>query len=147
MKKTIIAIGSLKNRPEQQLFNTFYQRLNPAPLIREILPKASSTIEEEALLILNFLKEGDYVIALDEKGKQLSTRDFAMHLDRLQREVRQCVFIIGGADGLDSKIKQRAQFCLSLSLMTWPHLMVRALLAEQLYRCQQISNNHPYHRN
>jgi 23S rRNA (pseudouridine1915-N3)-methyltransferase len=146
MKKIITAVGSLKNRPEQQLFDTFYQRLSPAPIIHEILPKASSTAEQEGQLILNFLKEDDYVIVLDEKGKQLSTREFAAHLDRLQGEVRQCVFVIGGSAGLDHKIKQRARFSLSLSLMTWPHLLARALLIEQLYRCQQISNKHPYHR-
>lgn len=146
MKKTIISIGSLKNRPEQQLFNTFYQRLNPSPIIHEIIPKSSATIEQEGLLILNHLRSDDYVIILDEKGKQLTTRDFAAYLNKLQTEVKQCVFIIGGASGLDAKVKQRAQYSLSLSLMTWPHFMVRALLVEQLYRCQQITNNHPYHR-
>ncbi len=146
MKKVIVAVGSLKNRPEKNLFDTFNQRLNPPPILHEIPTKVNSTFTQEAESILAYLKPDDYIIALDEGGNTLSTRQFADLLNQLEKSVRRCVFVIGGADGLDTSVKQRAQFCLSLGRMTWSHLLARSLLIEQLYRCQQIACGHPYHR-
>lgn len=146
MKKVIIAIGSLKNRPEKALFDSLYKRLTSAPLIHEIVPKLQATTEQEADLTMALVKPDDYVIILDEKGKHFTTHEFKDYLNQLEGGNRRCIFIIGGADGLHEKVKQRANFCLAFGAMTWPHLLVRVLLIEQLYRCQQIESGHPYHR-
>ncbi len=145
MKKVILAVGTLKNRPEKSLFDTFYQRLMPPPLLCEIVPKTSSMALETASL-LAYLKPDDYIVALDEKGKIVSTKEFHDLLNEWEKQVKRCVFILGGADGLDPILKKRAHFVLSLGKMTWSHLLARALFVEQLYRCQQITLGHPYHR-
>ena len=146
MKKAVIAIGSLKNRPEKALLEAFYKRLTPAPLMHEIVPKAQTTSAQEGDLIINLLKPDDHVIILDEKGEVLTTHGFKTYLNQLEGYNRRCVFVIGGADGLHDKVKQRSNFSIAFGAMTWPHLLVRVLLIEQLYRCQQIESGHPYHR-
>ena len=101
----------------------------------------------EAELILGALPDGAHLVALDEKGAAWSSRDFA---DRLARwrdtAVGILAFAIGGADGLGQAVIDRADSVVSLGAMTWPHLLVRTLLLEQLYRAQQILSGHPYHR-
>jgi 23S rRNA (pseudouridine1915-N3)-methyltransferase len=87
-----------------------------------------------------------YLIALDERGSQWTTRQLADHMRQWQTRHREVVFIIGGADGLHPDIKQRAHQLLQLSALTLPHGLVRILLAEQLYRGVTLLNNHPYHR-
>jgi 23S rRNA (pseudouridine1915-N3)-methyltransferase len=101
----------------------------------------------EAELILEALPPGATLVALDERGAAWSSREFA---DRLaawrDRGVPDLAFAIGGAEGLGPAILDRAQTILSLGAMTWPHLFVRGMLLEQLYRAQQILARHPYHR-
>ena len=81
------------------------------------------------------------------RGEGLSSEALAARLRRLQDGgTRTLAFVIGGAEGLSDAVLQRAQFRLSLGAMTWPHLLVRAMLAEQLYRAVSVINNHPYHR-
>ncbi len=88
-----------------------------------------------------------YVIALDERGKSLSSPDFARKIQDLMDQGRPCIqFIIGGADGLNDDIRKRADTLLSFGVQTWPHMMVRAMLMEQIYRARQIIAGHPYHR-
>ena len=87
------------------------------------------------------------VIALDERGKNLTSADLARKLGQWRDEGRADVaFLIGGADGHGPGVKERADLVLSLGAMTWPHMLVRALLAEQLFRAQCILEGHPYHR-
>ena len=101
----------------------------------------------EAELILAALPAGARLVALDERGQSWSSRELA---DRLaawrDRGVAALAFAIGGADGLGQAVVERADAVLSLGAMTWPHLLVRSLLLEQLYRAQQILAGHPYHR-
>lgn len=101
----------------------------------------------EAELILAALPAGARLVALDERGQPWSSRELA---DRLaawrDRGVATLAFAIGGADGLGPAVVERADAVLSLGAMTWPHLLVRSLLLEQLYRAQQILAGHPYHR-
>lgn len=88
----------------------------------------------------------DYVIALDEKGSVLTSRDFARRLAGLRDDgVKETAFLIGDADGLSPAVRQRADLTLSFGAMTWPHLMARVMLAEQIYRALCILNGHPYH--
>ena len=101
---------------------------------------------EEADRILAAIPDGARVLALDERGANWTTMKLADNMKDWQIDGRETVFIIGGTDGLDPRIKQRADQLLQLSAMTMPHGMVRVLLAEQLYRAVSIINNHPYHR-
>lgn len=146
MKYRLLALGTLKASPEKQLFDHYLGRLTLDFSVQELISKKHHTKEEEGALILSQLSSKDYVIALDEKGKDLSTRSFFELLDNQANQTKVCTFIIGGADGLSETVKKRCQMLISFGKMTWPHMLVRSLLVEQLYRCQQIKNNHPYHR-
>jgi 23S rRNA (pseudouridine1915-N3)-methyltransferase len=83
---------------------------------------------------------------LDEKGKQLSSQEFAQKLKYWSEHLKHISFIIGGADGIHEDIIHKANFIWSLSRSTFPHTFVRVLIAEQLYRAHSILGNHPYHR-
>jgi 23S rRNA (pseudouridine1915-N3)-methyltransferase len=101
----------------------------------------------EAELILAAVPTGARLVALDEKGAAWSSRELAERLARWRDQgVATLAIAIGGADGLGQAVIERADAMLSLGAMTWPHLLVRCLLLEQLYRAQQILAGHPYHR-
>ena len=155
MKLRILAVGRMKTGPEQALYEHYARRVKPAIELKEVEEKrplaAAELKAREAELLLSALEDGKpdrkVVIALDEKGKSLTSRDFAARLQRFEDEgTAEVAFLIGGADGHGGVVLQRADLTLSLGAMTWPHLMVRAMLAEQLYRAQQIRAGHPYHR-
>lgn len=116
------------------------------------VPKQSGMLSEidlrkkESAMILEWLSKDDYLVLLDEKGKQLSSPGLANFIQqRANESVRQLVFLIGGAYGVDPAIYQRAQFVWSLSELVFPHQLVRLLLAEQLYRAATILKNEKYH--
>jgi 23S rRNA (pseudouridine1915-N3)-methyltransferase len=123
----------------------------PPPAIIELderrkLPPAQLKARE-AELILGSLPEGAHLVALDEHGAAWSSRELAERVARWRDQgVDSLAFAIGGADGLATSLVERAGAVLSLGKMTWPHLLVRSLLLEQLYRAQQILAGHPYHR-
>lgn len=101
---------------------------------------------QEAAQIKKYLKPTDFTVALDEKGTSLSTIALASKLEHWQTLSSQINFIIGGPDGLDKGLTDQAQFCWSLSDLTFPHPLVRVILVEQLYRAISVIKNHPYHR-
>ena len=151
MKYQILSIGKAKSGPQTALF-TFYQtRLNPAIELLEFDLKATIPDHlrkaKEAEVLLAHIPDYSFVIALDEKGKSLSSEQFATKLQELKLNSYKAVcFIIGGADGLDALITKRADLVLCLGQMTWPHMLVRGLIAEQIYRAEAILSGHPYHR-
>ena len=100
--------------------------------------------EGEALLAA--VPQGHRVVALDERGKQWSTQELAASLENWMREEHGVCFLVGGPDGLPKMCRERAHNVWSLGRLTLPHPMVRAILAEQLYRAWTITRNHPYHR-
>ena len=103
--------------------------------------------DTEADLIESQIGSGDFVIALDERGTDLSSRDLATRMGRLRDEGRGTVsVIVGGADGLAERLRQRADMLLAFGRATWPHMLVRVMLMEQLYRASSILGGHPYHR-
>jgi 23S rRNA (pseudouridine1915-N3)-methyltransferase len=119
--------------------------------VEEKRPLSSAELKaREAELLLAALEESKgkrAVVVLDERGKQLGSRDFAVRLQRFEDDgTGEIAFLIGGADGHGQAVLDRADLKLSLGTMTWPHMMVRAMLAEQLYRAQAILAGHPYHR-
>lgn len=145
----ILAIGRLRPGPEADLFATHAARLRPPPLVTELPEGRGSPAEirrREAASLLGALPEGALAVALDLGGQAWSTEAFAAALTRWQEAGRAPCFLIGGAEGLDPAILARADLRLSLGPMTWPHLLVRGLLAEQLFRAQAIRSGHPYHR-
>lgn len=149
MKIRVIAVGKLKASSFGDLCQEYLKRLNWNVTVREIdAPKASSAAVE-APLILKQIPEGALVIALDERGESFTSPDFARKLTQWQGQAAaggEIVFLIGGADGFDKTVRDRAKFLLSFGKQTWPHMMVRVMLLEQIYRAQQIIAGHPYHR-
>ena len=100
----------------------------------------------EADRILAAIPSDSVKVALDERGKTITTAELAGRLEDWMSHGRDVCFLIGGADGLDDAVSDRADLALSLSRMTMPHALVRVVLAEQLYRAISIIRNHPYHR-
>ncbi len=151
MRITIAAVGRIKAGPERALQDHYAARLNwPLGLCeveeRKRLPPGRLK-QREGELLCAACPGAAVVVALDEGGRQLTSVQFAERLRLWQDEgVKDLAFIIGGADGLDEGVRKRADLVLSLGAMTWPHLMVRPMLLEQLYRAQQILAGHPYHR-
>lgn len=146
MKINIYAIGHLKSGPEKDLCDKYFKRLKVPIKIIELNPKGLSTPEKDAALLQPFLHDTKY-ICLDEKGTQLTSQSFADLLKGFQLEsTKELAFVIGGADGIAPDILKKAHSSLSFGNVTWPHMLVRALLIEQLYRAQQIISGHPYHR-
>jgi 23S rRNA (pseudouridine1915-N3)-methyltransferase len=144
-------IGRLRSGPFKELQALYASRIVPSPAIVELevrqrLP-AAALKQREAELILAAMPSGAVLVALDQRGEPWSSRDFA---DRLglwrDRGVAELAFAVGGAEGHGDTVLARAQAVLSLGQMTWPHLLARAMLLEQLYRAQQILAGHPYHR-
>tara|TARA_B100000965_G_C19350800_1_gene651709 strand:+ start:37 stop:507 length:471 start_codon:yes stop_codon:yes gene_type:complete len=151
MRITIIAVGRRRQGPEQDLFEQYKGRL-PWPLdlklVEEKKPLSGDALKmREAELLTAALPDGATVVAMDERGKSLASPDFADRLGAWRDDgVRDLVFLIGGAVGLAEEMRKRADMVLSLGKQTWPHQLVPALLAEQLYRGHAILTGHPYHR-
>lgn len=144
MKYLLIAVSDMRSGAEKDLFDQYQKRLTRSLSVIEL--KQRNCPRGEAADILKHINVDDWVCALDERGGSISSREFSGKINNAEQNFKRLVFIIGGADGLDDSVRQRADFCLSFGKLTWPHLLVRGMLAEQLYRCQQISVNHPYHR-
>jgi 23S rRNA (pseudouridine1915-N3)-methyltransferase len=107
---------------------------------------AARAVAAEGARLLGLLRPAEHVVALDERGQELSTRELAAWLKGRQQAGEDLAFLIGGADGLAPQVLARSQLRWSLSRLTLPHALARVLLAEQLYRAHSILTNHPYHR-
>lgn len=103
-------------------------------------------IETEARKLMTALRPEEWVVALDERGTQMSTRELADWLDGRMRDGRDLAFLIGGPDGFAAEVLERGDMVLSLSRLTLPHALARVVLAEQIYRAVSILSHHPYHR-
>lgn len=151
MKIKIVCVGTLKSGPEFDLVKEYLKRFHWQAEIIEIPTKKGLGTEglkiHEAKLILAHVAPNIPLIALDERGTSPTSPQFAKLFSDFQLQgCSQIVICIGGADGLDASIRQRANHLISFGKMTWPHMLVRVLLVEQLYRAQQILAGHPYHR-
>jgi 23S rRNA (pseudouridine1915-N3)-methyltransferase len=157
MRIIVAAVGRARAAPEQALFEDYARRLvkgGPAGLTLELAEveerrkiAGEALRKAEAELLLARIPKDSTLVALDGRGKALGSEAFANQLARWRDEgIGDLAFVIGGADGLDPAVLRRARFVLSLGSMTWPHLLVRAMLAEQIYRAQSILLGHPYHR-
>jgi 23S rRNA (pseudouridine1915-N3)-methyltransferase len=123
-----------------------YQKRLPKKFALEWAHPKPETVEGEGAAILKLLKEGDYVVLLDERGKDIDTPALAAMLDgQLQSGTKRLVFIIGGAFGVSDAVKKQAKQTIKLSSLVFPHMLVRLILTEQLYRATSILDGGKYH--
>ncbi len=151
MRLLILAVGRLKSGPLAELQAHYAERIAWPLAIRELEERRAVPAAErktrEGRLLLDALPEAAVLVALDQRGRQLASPAFAERLARWRDDgAATLAFAIGGADGLAERVLEKAAFILSLGAMTWPHLLARGMLLEQLYRAQQILAGHPYHR-
>jgi 23S rRNA (pseudouridine1915-N3)-methyltransferase len=145
----LLAVGRMKPGPEAALFAQHNARLRPPLAVKEV-PEARGSAAEirrrEGAALLAALPEGALAVAMDLGGATPDSEELAALSARWDESGRPLAFLIGGAEGLDPAVLARAEHRLSLGRLTWPHFLVRGLLAEQLYRAQAIRAGHPYHR-
>jgi 23S rRNA (pseudouridine1915-N3)-methyltransferase len=159
MRLIVCAVGRLKEGPERALFEKYRDRLAPLAKRLGLAPVAWHEIdesragdaarrrEEEGSAILKRVREAEFVSALDEKGKQLTSDAFARVLaEARDRGAKAAGLAIGGPDGLSDAVRAAAHLKLSLGALTLPHGLARIVLSEQLYRAATILTGHPYHR-
>ncbi len=148
MKIRIIAVGRQKSSPTLDLCDEYLKRMKWSVSIKEIDAPKGSTSAQEAPLINKALPPSAFIVALDERGETLTSPEFASKLSKWYNQApgNEIIFLIGGADGFDIEIRKKANFLMSFGKQTWPHMLVRVMLLEQIYRAQQIIAGHPYHR-
>lgn len=151
MRIVIAAVGRLRRGPVHDLIALYEKRIVWPLEIREVQEKRQSPpgglMAAEAALLLQALPESGPVVVLDERGDDLSSHAFAALLSEWRDAGEPaCGFAIGGANGLHESIRARASRVVRFGRQTWPHMLARAMLVEQIYRAQQILAGHPYHR-
>lgn len=159
MRIEIAAIGKMRGGPEAALVADYLDRargfgrrigISDVALSELDAPKALSgeaLKKREGELLLKSVSDGAVLIALDERGENLSSEKFASLIGRLRDDgAAAAAFLIGGADGHGGETRAQAARLISFGAATWPHMLVRAMLAEQLYRAMTILSGHPYHR-
>ena len=156
MRVHVCAVGRIRaDQPERAIFEDYHMRFNRTgkplalgPMFEtEVEDKKGGGMEAEAELLARAVPVGALLVTMDERGKVLSSPEFAAQLARWRDEGRQDVaFVIGGADGIAPGLRDRAAFSISFGRMVWPHMLVRVMLAEQLYRAATILSGGPYHR-
>ncbi len=156
MRLHVCAVGRIRaDQPERAIFEDYHTRFNRTgkaialgPMHEiEVEDKKGGGMEAEADLLLRAVPTGAVLVTLDERGKVMSSPEFASQLARWRDEGRQdLAFVIGGADGLAPGLRDRAAYSISFGKMVWPHMLVRVMLAEQLYRAATILSGGPYHR-
>ncbi|MCF4097535.1 23S rRNA (pseudouridine(1915)-N(3))-methyltransferase RlmH [Maritalea mediterranea] len=159
MKLHILAVGRLKDGPERHLVDRYVDRAKASGrqlgfgdvTVRELPESRAKQSDQrkkgEADAIRQAMADGAILVLLDERGKSLDSEKFAQRIGSWRDQgTRDCYFVIGGADGLDKVLLQQADLTLNFSTLTWPHQIVRVMLAEQIYRATTILSGHPYHR-
>jgi 23S rRNA (pseudouridine1915-N3)-methyltransferase len=151
----VIAVGSRMPKWVRESYDDYITRLSPALKVAllEIDPGSRSggkspqkAIETEGQRLLSAVRKDEYVVALDERGVEMTTRELASWLATRLSDGSDLAFLIGGPDGFAPEVLQRSNLKWSLSRLTFPHALVRVVLAEQLYRAHGVLANHPYHR-
>ena len=151
MNITIVAVGRMKKGSERSLWDVYAKRLKWPLALKEVEEKnsfgAKQIKRKEADLLLSKIPKGAVLIAMDKNGLFLSSDDFAKKISTWQDDgINDLAITIGGSDGLDKVILDKAHLSISMGAMTWPHMLARVMLLEQVYRAQCILNKHPYHK-
>lgn len=141
----IVCVGKIKEKYLQEAIADYMKRLSKYHKVN-IIELEDSNMEEEAIRILKNIESKDYVITLDINGNNLSSVELADKIDKQFISNSSITFVIGGSDGLDKTVKERANYSLSFSRLTFPHQLFRVILLEQIYRSFKILNNETYHK-
>lgn len=152
MRLILAAVGRIRAGPEQTLVADYLDRFArtgrslglPPVTVHEV--EAKGGMAAEAPLLERALVPGCMIVTLDERGQMPTSPEFAAHLAGWRDQGRDVGFLIGGADGIAPALRARADLSISLGRMVWPHMLVRVMLAEQLYRAATILAGSPYHR-
>ena len=142
----ILCIGKIKEGYLQDLINDYLKRISKYHKIEIIELKDDSNYQKETSNLLEHIKSSDYNIALDIKGKMVTSEEFASIIDKTFLTNSTITFIIGGSLGLNDEIKSKCQQIISFSHLTFPHGLFRGILLEQIYRSFKILNNEAYHK-
>jgi 23S rRNA (pseudouridine1915-N3)-methyltransferase len=148
----LLAVGRLRRGPEKALVDDYLDRFArtgravglPPVAVTEVEARGGMAAEAEALL--RAIPSGAALCVLDERGRALASPEFARQIGEWRDGARDACFVIGGADGLDPALRARADLAISFGAAVWPHVLVRVMLAEQLYRVASILAGSPYHR-
>jgi len=158
MRITIGAVGLLRGGPEYDLIAHYEKALKATGARAGIaalsfieiddrkLAKGPPGVQSACAALLQKIPNDSLIVAMDEGGRSFNSKDFAAKLETWSQAHRDIVFLIGGADGLSDQLKSKAELVLSLGPATWPHMLARAMLTEQIYRASTILCGHPYHR-
>jgi len=155
MRVRLIAVGSRMPKWVREAYEDYITRLGAGlkvslveiePGQRTAARPPQKAMEAEAQKLLAALRKDEYVVALDERGAEMTTRELAAWLKARMQDGRDLAFLVGGPDGFAPEVLSRSDFKWSLSRLTFPHALVRVVLAEQLYRAHGVLANHPYHR-
>lgn len=154
MKVHLCVVGRLRKGPEKALIDDYLDRftktgrgLGLGPIAVQEVEAKKGGMSAEAELLRGRLPKGAVLCCMDERGTLMSSPDFANHIGKLRDQGRSdLAFVIGGADGIDPSLRAEADFTLSFGQMVWPHMLVRVMLSEQLYRAASILSGGPYHR-
>ncbi|WP_286007865.1 23S rRNA (pseudouridine(1915)-N(3))-methyltransferase RlmH [Barnesiella viscericola] len=155
MKIVLLVVGKTTESYFVQGIDEYSKRLaHYVPFELTVIPELRNTKslstdqqkEREADLILKALQPGDYVVLLDEHGREFTSLQFASYLEKKMANIaKRLIFVVGGPYGFSNRVYQAAQEKISLSKMTYSHQMIRLIFTEQLYRAMTILNNEPYH--
>ncbi|MDJ0822583.1 MAG: 23S rRNA (pseudouridine(1915)-N(3))-methyltransferase RlmH [Paracoccaceae bacterium] len=155
MRLHLCVVGRLRAGPERDLIDDYLTRcertgrgLGLGPVeVHEVEDRKGGGMAAEAVLLRRAIPGGAKLCVLDERGRQMTSPDFARTLARWRDDgLGDLAFVIGGADGVDPGLRAEADMALSFGAMVWPHMLVRVMLAEQLYRACSILAGSPYHR-
>lgn len=148
----IICVGKIKEKFYKEAIEEYTKRLSKYTKLQIIevedvnLPNETLIKQKEAELIEKNINEKDYVITMEIEGKEVNSIELSKKIQELEQINPNITFIIGGSYGLDEKIKERSNFKLSFSKLTFPHQLFRVILLEQIYRTYKIKNNESYHK-
>lgn len=151
MQQVILAVGRIKSGAESELLAHYTKQIRPALIIHELADAPTSLASaarkaKEAEAFAKQIPAGAFVVALDARGKELSSEQLSALIGKQELAgTKQICWLIGGQDGLDETLVTRADACIAFGKMIWPHKLARIMLAEQLFRAQCIARNHPYH--
>ena len=146
MRVTILSVGHKMPAWIQEGFQEYTRRMPPEARVELVELKPGKSKADEGRTLLQAVPAGATLVALDERGKPVTTQALSVMLAEWMRDAVNPCFAIGGADGLHDEVKSRSARLISLSALTLPHQLVRVVLAEQLYRAWTILAGHPYHR-
>lgn len=141
----IVCVGKIKEKYLRDAISDYEKRISKYHKIN-IIEVDDSNMKEESTRILKNIKKDDFVITLEINGNVISSVEFANKIDKLFITNSNITFVIGGSDGIDDSVKERSNYSLSFSTLTFPHQLFRVILLEQIYRCFKILNNETYHK-